>query len=424
MRSNLLGWVVALVGVSAVGCASAETVPVAVTVTTSAQAAGPAKKEAAVDPLKRDADLGGNEHKVSLLEGRLTAKLHAVETPKIATSSSPTKGILYTTIDAKLGDEQTAHCAAYGDQLWPGGLAAGDLRGEHDWANDESEKSDAVAKTTTELTQTDVVVMGSRPVITARGTVRDESSQIVADRKVVVLQGNTFTLLCSDRTLGFDKRFHAFVNELIGSLKPEVPANITPRRIAIYKTISEGKTVGYYQVMSFVEPKGAVRTYSAEVVVLGANGKVGGVDAVTTSTANARGEENDIHVQGVLDNVTIQSLGATRDAKGWNIHTGIGGVDVATKRLPAKTSIMTQLSPGWLARMQGVASKKVPSAKLPLLDHRAQGPVISVAKRQADGSVSYLEGGKEVKATLDAEGLATLQNSEARYERIFVEGTK
>ena len=363
MTSNrVLGWVAALAGITSMaGCASVEIVPVSVT-TTGAQIAAPAKKEPASDPLKRDAELAGSEHKISLLEGAITAKLHAVVTPKIDTHSSPNKGILYTTIDAKLGDqgqgEQTVHCAAYGDQVWPGALVAADLRGEHDWANDESEKTDAVAKTTTEITQTDLSVVGSRPVLAARGTVRDEANEIVADRKVVVTQGSTFTLICSDRTIGYEKRFRAFVSELVSSIKLDPPPSASPRRVAIYKTTAEGKTAGYYYVATYAEAKGALRTYTSEVVLLGASGKVGGVDSVTSSTANARGEESDIHVQGVLDNATLQTMTATRDAKGWSIRAGsIAGLELPVKRLPAKTSIMTQLSPGWLARMQSVASK-------------------------------------------------------------------
>ncbi|MBX3229990.1 MAG: hypothetical protein KIT84_25850 [Labilithrix sp.] len=419
--ARLLGFV-AFMSAGA-GCASAEVVPAA-THTTAATIEAPAKKEAAVPPLKRDAALAGNEHKVSMLEGRIVTKLHAVETPKVETHASPTKGILYTTIQAKLGEGQTVYCTAFDERLFPASLAAADLRGEHDWGDDGIEKSDTVAKTTTEVTALDVSVVGGRPVLSARGSVHDEAGTLVADRKVIVTSSAAFTLACSDRTVGFDKRFHAFASEVLGSLTLDPPPSPAPKRVVIYKMQSEGKTIGYYELVTYAEPKGGTKTFGTEIALDVSGGKINGVDTTAYAVANARGGESDIRLHNVVNNETTVHVKAARDAKGWSVKLGADRLDVVSKRMSAKTGLTSLMMPGWMSRMQAAAtSKKAAPVKIPLVAV-AEKPAVAVAKRQADGSVTYVEKGNETRATFDADGLASWSTFGAKYDRIFAEGAR
>lgn len=405
------------------GCASVEVVPVSVT-TTSAQLQAPAKKEAAAaDVLKRDAELTGTEHKVSLLEGRLTAKLHAAVLPKIETRATGTKGILYTTIEAKLGDDQTVHCAAYNDTLGPASLVAGDLRGEHDWSDGDELKSDANAKNTTEVSKIDVSVTSARPVLAARGLTRNEAGEMVADRKVIVTAGTTFTMICSDSTLGFDKRFHAFTNELFASLKLDPPPSVTARKTVYYRAQAEGKTVGYYELATFVEPKGVTKTFGTEATVHTTK-DITGFDKTTYSLSNARGDESDLRDQLAVDSSPFLTVSAARDSKGWDVRTAAAGFDGPAKRFPAKTAFVSAFSPAWMARLQAVASKKSPSAKLQLMSAGVPATSVVVAKRQGDGSVAYTNQGAEMKATFDADGLVGWTADGKKYERMSAEGSK
>ena len=399
-----------------VGCAGSEVpvTPVAPHVAVAA-AATPAPK---AEPLNiaRDAEYTGNEHHVSMLEGKIAFKVHAVELPKLETRSTH-KGLLYSTLDVKLSEEQTVHCVAYASMVWPGGFVAADLTGEHDWGNDGSETPDAEAKTTSDLSRFDVATIAGRPTISARATVKNGSSEVVADRKITITSTAEYTLSCSDRTIGFDKRFNALVNEAMSSLVID-PPNAAANKLTTYRTESAGKVTGYKMVETFVDDaKKVTTTYTNESEVKVENGRIVGKDRAVTSTSNAKGEETAIHVQVVLDGEdVVQNLHASKDKKGWHV-VGVSDGAVVDNRLPAKTSLVSEMSPAWNARIKATAGKKAPPAKLTVLT--PSGAMSSVvAKRNADGSIGLATGGRGTSVALDANGVASMVTETTRYERI------
>ena len=71
-----------------VGCGGAEALPAPVAPKVEvAAAASPAPKAEALS-IARDAEYTGNEHHVSMLEGKIAFKVHAVELPKLETRST------------------------------------------------------------------------------------------------------------------------------------------------------------------------------------------------------------------------------------------------------------------------------------------------------------------------------------------------
>lgn len=397
--------------VTLAGCAEAPVAP-----KTAVAAAAPARVKPEPVSLTRDAEYAGNEHHVSMLEGKLAFKVHAIETPKLETRAT-NRGLLYSTLDVKLSDVQTVHCVAYASMVWPGGFVAADLTGEHDWANDDSETPDDKAQTTSSLTRFDVQTIGGRPTVSARATVKNASSEVVADRKIILTSTAEYTLSCSDRTVGFDQRFSALVNEAMGSLVVD-PPNATAKKTQTFRTESQGKVTGYKLVETFVdEAKKVATTYTNESEVKVENGVIVGLDRATTSTANAKGEETNIHVQVVLDGEeVVQNLRATKDKKGWRV-TGISEGALVDSRYPAKTALVSEMSPAWNARIKAAASsKRAAPAKLTVLT--PGGAMSFVAKRNADGSVALAGGGGAKTAKLDAEGVASIVTDTTKYERI------
>lgn len=398
---------------SLVGCAGGE-VPVAPK-TAAAPPAAPIVKAEPVG-LTRDGEYAGNEHHVSMLEGKLTLKVHAVEVPKLETRAT-TKGLLYSTLDVKLSEEQTVHCVAYASMVWPGGFVAADLTGEHDWANDGSETPDEEAKTKSELTRFDVATVTGRPQISARATVKNESAEVIADRKIVLTSTAEYTLSCSDRTVGFDKRFNAMVSEAMGSLAVD-PPSAAPTKVQTYRVEAAGKVTGYKTVETFADGKKGTTTYTNETEVKVEGGVIVGTDRAITATANAKGEETSIHVQTVLDGELVaENIHATKDKKGWRV-TGMSYGKVVDDRLPAKTAVMSELGPAWNQRVKtAAASKKNMPAKLTVFT--PSGAMSVVTKRNADGSVALAGTGRNATSVaLDADGVTSLVTETTRYERI------
>jgi hypothetical protein len=407
-----------------VGCAGAD-VPVAPH-TAVAAAATPVPKAEPLS-LARDAEYTGNEHHISILEGKIAFKVHAVELPKLETRSTH-KGLLYSTLDVKLSEEQMVHCVAYASMVWPGGFVAADLTGEHDWANDGSETPDAEAKTTSDLARFDVATISGRPTISARATVKNPSSEVIADRKIMITSTAEYTLSCSDRTIGFDKRFNALVTEAMGSLVVD-PPNAAATKVQTFRTESSGTVTGYKMVETFVDDaKKVTTTYTNETEVKVEGGHIVGKDRAVTSTANAKGEETAIHVQVVLDGEeVVQNLHATKDKKGWRV-LGISDGTLVDSRYPAKTSLVSEMSPAWNARIKAAASsKKSTPSKLTVLT--PGGALSVVAKRNADGSVALASHGrgsnpKLGEIALDSDGVASMITETTRYQRIRFRASK
>jgi hypothetical protein len=423
--SSLLG-VASLASLSLLaGCAGGE-MPVAPK-TAVAAAATPLPKAEPLS-LARDAEYTGNEHHISMLEGKIAFKVHAVELPKLETRSTH-KGLLYSTLDVKLSEEQTVHCVAYASMVWPGGFVAADLTGEHDWGNDGSETPDSEAKTTSDLARFDVATISGRPTISARATVKNPSSEVIADRKIMITSTAEYTLSCSDRTVGFDKRFNALVTEAMSSLVVD-PPNVAATKAQTFRTESSGKVTGYKMVETFVDDaKKVTTTYTNETEVKVDNGVIVGRDRAVTSTANARGEETAIHVQVVVDGeAVVQNLRATRDKKGWRV-LGVSDGNLVDSRYPAKTSLVSEMSPAWNARIKAAAaSKKSAPAKLTVLT--PGGAMSVVAKRNADGSVALASNGRGTagrsnsEIALDADGVASMVTETTRYQRIRFRASK
>lgn len=421
----MVRWGFSLLGLASlstiVGCAGSE-VPVSPQApkVEVAAASSPTPK---AEPLNiaRDGEYTGNEHHVSMLEGKIAFKVHAVELPKLETRSTH-KGLLYSTLDVKLSEEQTVHCVAYASMVWPGGFVAADLTGEHDWANDGSETPDSEAKTSSDLSRFDVATIAGRPTISARATVKNGSSEVVADRKIAITSTAEYTLSCSDRTVGFDKRFNGLVNEAMSSLVID-PPNVAANKLTTYRTESAGKVTGYKMVETFVDDaKKVTTTYTNETEVKVENGHIVGKDRAITSTANAKGEETAIHVQVVLDGEdVVQNLHASKDKKGWHV-VGMSDGTLVDNRLPAKTSLVSEMSPAWNARIKATAaSKKSAPAKLTVLTPSGMASSV-VAKRNADGSVGLASNGRGTSVALDANGVASMVTETTRYERIRFRG--
>lgn len=412
VRSGLASLLVGL-GLSTVGCSAPEAAPAKTVLAVAVPAATPIAESPR--SLTRDAELTGNEHHVSMLEGKLTLKVHAVETPKLATRATD-RGLLYSTLDVKLSDEQTVHCVAYASMVWPGGFVAADLHGEHDWANDGSEVSDEEAKTTSSLTRFDVTTSAGRPTVSARATVKSGGGEIVADRKVALTSTAEYTLSCSDRTVGFDGRFNALVGEAMGSLVVD-PPSAAPTKAATYRVESEGKVVGYKMVETFADAKKGTTTFTNESEVKVVDGVIVGRDRAITSAANEKGEEKSIHVQVVEDGENvIENLHATKDKKGWRV-IGIASGEVVDERYTSKTALVSEMSPAWNARIRAAASRKSAApAKLTVLS--PGGATAVVAKRNADGSIVLSSKGRGTTATLDADGVTSMITETTRYERI------
>lgn len=434
MPSAFMKRIGALVLAAAALAGCAEAVPATGTTTvTAAAVAGPAAKPGetpapaaeAAPVLTRDADLKGSEHHVSLLEGRLTFKVHAVETPKITTGSTP-KGLLYSTLEAKLGDGQTVHCAAYADVIWPAGLVAADLRGEHDWADDGSEKADVEAKTHSEVTSFDVVNINNTPTLTARAVVRDDAKNIVAQRKIAVLSGSNSTFLCSDRTIGFSSRFGKFAGEAFASSKLD-PAPLTPQKTALYKIFDvDGKTViGYRQVATFLD-KGLTKTFSDEGRLVwspSSNGgsMIMGEDSLTSSVATARGDETEIHYDAAVDGVAVESSSVTKDGKGFKLAGRAGEPGSKMKNAP-----LDMFGPAWMTRVKNVASSKATgkkataASKVSLFTPKAA--VAATMTRTGDNSVSIVAPNGETPVALDNDGIVSMTLAGHQYKRFAVTG--
>jgi hypothetical protein len=388
----------------------------------STVASGPVGKDGASEALARDAELTGNEHHISVLEGAISFKIHALETPKVETKSA-TNGTLYSTIAAKVGPEQTIYCSAYAGQHWPGGTIAADLRGEHDWAEDGSEKSDADAKTTPTLTRFEVASVQNHATISARATVSNESDAVVADRKIILTSTPSFMFLCSDRTIGFDKRFSAFTKEALDSIVVDPKPEIVPTKVSLYRIEDKSRVIGYREVRSYLDDKtGITTTYSDETAVVGALGVFIGADSLQSSVTNAKGEETEINVQSVMNaKMEIENVHAKRDAKGWTIEGAGGGL--AGTHYNGKSPLVAFHGPAMMNRLQALAAKKSKDAKFSLIGGDAKSGVVSViATRTGEGEVGFKVDKQSYSVSFDQDGMKSFDDGKLQYQRIRYEG--
>jgi hypothetical protein len=342
------------------------------------------------------------QYRGSALEGGVTFTVTAVRPPRVQTTNGE-RGNPRTRLDVELAAGQEVSCDLYASPLRPAYVALQHLRSNFD---DEDEA--VVVK------GIDVSVIAGGPVLWATA---NEKSFAAASR----VQSS---VACWAPQSLPSERFRAFFEEMLTHLEHDPPPSVVARQASVHRVSIGGSVVGYVDVLDYDSTDGTTLTVVELHFFTTREKNTVAVDNVEATTVNARGDVTRFTREASRSGVVFEDFALEHGKRGYTIRDNSAFGRSFESKLATKGMLFGTDTLPWRALLQKVRAGKTREARFSTFDGTYRTVLPVVVKRLPSGDLSYTRDGRELKITLDDDGLLRISKDEFSIERIFVRGGK